>query len=80
MLQLWSETVAVRRRMIYDGHITGDECGPNLRKFVLEAKSRKKPHQDIDPTGDRTRALYVRSNDVAPRSRREFIRDVTNDR
>ena len=27
VLQLWSETVAVSRRMIYDGHIiTGDEC------------------------------------------------------
>ena len=41
-LQLRSETVAFRRRMIYslddiyDGHmITGDECGLNFLTFVL---------------------------------------------
>ena len=37
VLQLWSETVAVHRWMIYNGHmITGDQCGPNYLTFVLQ--------------------------------------------
>ena len=54
-----SETVAVRRRMIYDAHmITEDEYGPNLLTFVLRLREypEKNLNQEIDPTGDRTRA------------------------
>ena len=54
--------------MIYYGHmVSGDECGPNFMIFVL--RLRETPgtnlNQEIDPTGDRTRAHSVRSNDVA---------------
>ena len=44
VLQLWSGTVAVHRRMIhgsmiYDGQmITEDECGPNFLTFVLRLR------------------------------------------
>ena len=46
VLQLRSETVVVRRRMIYglgdnlyDGHmITGEECGPYFLTFVLQLR------------------------------------------
>ena len=35
-LQLLSETVAIRKRMIYDGHmITVDKCCPNFLTIVL---------------------------------------------
>ena len=39
VLQLRSETVAVRKRMIYDGHMkTGNECDPNFLTFVLRLR------------------------------------------
>ena len=46
VLQLRSESVAVRRRMIYDGHmIAEDECGLNFLTFVLRLRENplKKP-------------------------------------
>ena len=57
VLQLWSETVAVRRRMIYDSHmITGDECDPNFLTFVLRLRenpgkisTRKLTRSGIEP-------------------------------
>ena len=56
-LQLSSETVAVPRRMIYDGHmITGDECGSNFLIFVIrlrenpgKASTRKLTRPRIEP-------------------------------
>ena len=69
VLQLWSETVAVHRRMIHDGHlITGDECGPNFLVFVLRLSENpgKNLDQEIDPTENRTQARCVRSYDVTP--------------
>ena len=53
VLQLWSETFAVRKKddnmvwMIYYSHaITGDECGICLR---TEEKHRKNLNQEIEP-------------------------------
>ena len=56
--------------MIYNGHmITGDECDPNFLTFVLWLS--EKPGKNLNlvfyPTGDRTRARCVRSNDVTSR-------------
>ena len=70
VLQVWSETVAVLKRMIYDGHmITGDECGTNFLTSVLRLRENpgKNLNQEIDPNGDRTRVCCVRSNEVTPR-------------
>ena len=70
VLQLRSETVAVRRRMIYGGHmITGDECGPSFLTcvFRLSEKPRKNLNREIDPTGIEPWARWVRGNDVTPR-------------
>ena len=66
-----AEIVGVHGRIYiieyYDGHvITGDERGPNFPAFVLRLR-KKKLKQEIDPTGDRTRARCVRSNEVIPR-------------
>ena len=46
--------------------ITGDECGPNFLTFVLRLREipGKNLNQEIDPTGDLTRARCARSNDV----------------
>ena len=60
VLQLWSETVALRRRMIYgldhvDGHmITKDECDSDFLKFVLWLMENpgKNLNQEIDSPGD----------------------------
>ena len=35
--------------------------------LTVEGKPRKKPHQEIDPSKDRTRGHCVRSGDVTPR-------------
>ena len=45
---------------------TGDECDPNFLTFVLRLRENpgKNLNQEIDPTGDRTRARCVKSNDV----------------
>ena len=56
-LQLMSETVAVRRGMIYDDHmITGDECDTNFLIFVLRLRentgktsTRKLTRPGIEP-------------------------------
>ena len=41
-----SATVAVRRRMIYDGHMmTGDECGPNFLTFVFRLRENPRKTQ-----------------------------------
>ena len=46
VLQLWSETVAVRRCMIYDGNIiVGDECGPRFLTFVLRLRENPRKPQ-----------------------------------
>ena len=52
--------------------ITEDEYGPNFVIFVLPLRENpgKNRNQKIDPTGDRTRARCVRSNDVTPRTQR----------
>ena len=73
VLQICSDTVAIRRRMIYDGHvITDDEYGSNFLRFVLRLRKNpgKNLNEEIDPTGDRTRAHRVRSNDITPRPQR----------
>ena len=78
VLQLSSETDAVRRRLIhglddiwwpYDNRV---ECGIYFLTFVLRLMENpgKNLNQEIDPTGDRTWARCVRSNDVTPRSQR----------
>ena len=38
--------------------------------LTVEGKPRKNLNQEIDPTGDRTQARCVRSNDVTPRPQR----------
>ena len=46
VLHLWSETVAIGTRMIYDEHIiTGDECDPIFLTFILWLRENpgKKP-------------------------------------
>ena len=74
VLQLRAEIVAVHRGMImiwmiFDGHMKPrDECGLNFQTYVLQL--RKNVNQDIDPTGDRTRACSMRSNDVTLRPQR----------
>ena len=53
--------------MIYDGYMkTGDGCGSNFLTFVLRLREShgKTFNQETDPTGDRTRARCMRSNDV----------------
>ena len=75
------ETVAILRRMIYDGHmITGDECGPNFLTFVLRLRENtgKNLNQEIDPIGDRTRTRCMRSNDVTPTPQRWSLNFVSN--
>ena len=44
--------------------ITGHECGPNFLTFVL----RLRENPENDTTGDRTRTLCVRSNDIISRN------------
>ena len=75
VLQLMSETVAVRRWMNvvlddYDGQmIAGVKCGLKFLTFGLQL--RKNPginlNQETDPIGDRTRAGYMRGSDVTSR-------------
>ena len=69
VLQLCSETVAVRRRMIYDNR---GRMWPKFSdiRLTVEGKPRKQLNQEIDPTGDRTRARCVRGSDVTPRPQR----------
>ena len=70
VVQLWSETVAVRRRMIYgldDIWWSYEDRGRMRPKFpdicnTVEGKLRKNLNQEIDLTGDRTWARCVRSN------------------
>ena len=52
--------------------IIGDECGSIFLTFVLRLKENagEKLNQEIDTTGDRTGALFVRSNYVTPRPQR----------
>ena len=53
--------------MIYGDHmITGDEFGPNFLTFALRLRENpeKNLKQETSPTGDRTRARCMRSNDV----------------
>ena len=81
-----SETVAVRRRMIYgldDIWRLYDNRGRMWPKFsdicvTVEGNPRKNLNQETEPTGDRTRARCVRSNDVNPRSQRWFCTYLTN--
>ena len=49
--------------------ISGDECGPNFLTFVLRLRENpgKNLNKEIDPTGDRTRARCIRSDDVTLR-------------
>ena len=75
VLQLCSEIMTdnVWCWMMHDGHmITGDECSSNFLTFVLRPRENpgKNPNQEIHPTGDRTRARCVRSNNVTPRPQR----------
>ena len=59
--------------MLNDGQkILRDECGLNFLTFVLQLSENpgKNLNQEMDPTGDWTRARCVRSNDVTPRPRR----------
>ena len=78
VLQLWSETVAIHRRMIYvldDIWWSYGNRGRMWLKFpdiclTVKAKPRNKPQPEIDPTGDRTRTRCVRSKDVIPRPQR----------
>ena len=78
VLHLKSEPVVIRRRMnmvwmINDGHmITEDECGLNILTCVLQLRKipGKTSSRKTDPTGDRTRARWVRGSDVTPRPQR----------
>ena len=56
----------------YDGHmITGEEYGLNFLTYLrVEVQPLRNLKQEADPTGDRTRARCVRSNDFTPRPQR----------
>ena len=81
VLHLKSETVVVRTRMnmawmIYDGHmIFVDESGLNFLTFVWKLRETrgKNLNQEIDPIGNRTRAIWIAKLGV-PISKRGAVR------
>ena len=44
--------------------------------LTVEGKPRKNLNQEIDPTGDRTRARCVKSSDVTPRPQRRPVLEL----
>ena len=47
VLELWAETITVRKWMIYYGHmITGDECGPTFPDIYLTVE--RKPRKNLN--------------------------------
>ena len=61
--------------------IPGDECGLNFLAFVLRLRENpgKNLNQEIDPTGDRTKACCVRNNDVTPRPQAVVVPTLCTD-
>ena len=59
----------------YDGQmITGGECGLNFMTYLTaEEKPRKNSNQENVPSRDRTRACWVRDNDVGSRPQRWYL-------
>ena len=63
----------------YDGQMTpGNECGLISYNICLtvEGKHLKNSQPEITPTGDRTQARWMRSNDVTPPPQRWSCLDM----